>query len=103
MKNTKIKELRPPKTKVEGPKKYRRKPLVFEAQQFYPGLKPWPAGVTELKGPNDKSHYVLTTLEGVMEVPWGAWIVTGAKGEKWAVQNEIFRASYEPVKKGEKR
>lgn len=37
------------------------------------------------------------TLEGVMKVLPGDWIVTGIAGEKYPCKNEIFQKTYEMV------
>jgi hypothetical protein len=72
--------------------KYRRKPIVFEAVQFInPNARP--VGVVRL-GCDD---YRIATLEGEMRVTPGDWIVTGIKGEKWAVKPDVFEATYEAV------
>lgn len=40
----------------------------------------------------------INTLEGVMHGKPGDWLVKGhLKGELWAVDREIFEASYEPA------
>ena len=60
------------------PRKYRKKPVIVEAiQATQPGL--------------------IKTLEGKMAVNVGDWIVTGIKGERYPVKDEIFRATYEPA------
>lgn len=43
------------------------------------------------------AHYVIDTLEGPMDVQPGCWIVTGIKGERYAVRDDIFRLTYEPA------
>ena len=60
--------------------KYRKRPLVVDAYQYQGG------GPTEIE-----------TLEGVMSVKPGDWIITGVKGERYACDNEIFRLTYEAV------
>ena len=40
----------------------------------------------------------LDTLEGGrLYIPQNGWIAIGAKGERWAIQDDIFRATYEPA------
>jgi hypothetical protein len=44
-----------------------------------------------------KRKRIIQTLEGPMTASPGDWIVTGVKGEKYAVKDDIFRQTYEPV------
>ena len=96
--------------------KYRKRPVVVEAEQWWPG-KDVP-GVRPVKGSSrsleeafaefvarggrdvssffDQCGYI-ETLEGPHLVMPGDWIVTGVKGEKYAVKPDIFEATYEPV------
>lgn len=41
--------------------------------------------------------YYLSTLEGEMKLTVGDWIATGTNGEHWAVKDEIFKKTYQPV------
>lgn len=41
--------------------------------------------------------YRLPTKEGDMNISIGDWIATGIDGEHWAIDNDIFRETYEPV------
>lgn len=77
--------------------KYRKKPVVIEAEQFQPGITPWPVGVEErfLKG--DFHSYVIETLEGFHRVIPGDWIITGVKGERYPCKPDIFEMTYDPV------
>lgn len=40
---------------------------------------------------------VLDTLEGKMQVPWGAYIIQGVDGEFYACKESIFNKTYEWV------
>lgn len=64
-----------------------RKTALIEAGQYRPGLED---GIDE-KGP------YLDTLEGRLYIPLNGWIATGAKGERWAIQDDIFKMTYEAV------
>jgi hypothetical protein len=66
--------------------KYRKTALI-EAEQYRRGLED---GIDE-KGP------YLNTLEGKLYIPPNGWIATGAMGERWAIQDDIFRLTYEAV------
>ena len=58
--------------------KYRKKPVVIEAEQA-------------------TDFGEIETLEGVMSYQPGDWIITGVKGEKYPCKNDIFQATYEPA------
>lgn len=80
--------------------KFRKKPVVIEAEQFIPGHGP-PAGMKlwsdEGMQPRDMSFGYIETLEGRMHVMALDWIITGVKGEKYPCKPDIFAATYEPV------
>ena len=80
--------------------KYRKKPIIIDAEQFWPN-KDWPKGVhTTAVDPNDPSkgnQTVVATLEGDLHVSSGDWIITGVKGEKYPCKPDIFEATYEKV------
>lgn len=85
---------------------YRKKPIVIEAEQWFPD-KP----VEGVQGPFRRKetspvnkdapywwlYWTVITLEGVMEVLPGDWIITGIKGEKYPCKPDIFEATYEAV------
>lgn len=82
--------------------KFRKKPVVVEAEQFmaiggFPslGVMPWP----DENGcqPRDMSWGYIDTLEGRMHVSHGDWIITGIKGEKYPCKPDIFEKTYEPA------
>ena len=92
-----IKSTHKPKVSTNHSKriqKWRKKPVVIEAEQFFPDKRPWPEGV--LKN-SMTGHWEIITLEGRLQVSPGDWIVTGIKGEKYAVKPDIFEKTYEPV------
>ncbi len=64
-----------------------RKIATIEAEQYKRGLED---GIDE-KGP------YLDTLEGKLYIPDNGWIATGIDGERWAIQDDIFKRSYERV------
>jgi hypothetical protein len=91
--------------------KYRKKPVVIEAEQFFRLKTPWPDGVVherEMAGiytvgsPPEKdrpkkTRWYIETLEGQMEVSDGDWVITGVKGEKYPCKPDIFELTYELV------
>lgn len=77
--------------------RYRKKPVVIEAEQWFIGQDPetypeclyWDA---------EKGKYVLDTLEGCrLEASDGDYIITGIDGERYPCKPSIFERSYEPV------
>ena len=84
--------------------KYRKKPIVVEAEQFEPTRKPWPEGVEQWEAVRTDEvgaiqetvyHWRVTTLEGDMAVRPGDWIITGVEGERYPCKPDIFEATYE--------
>ncbi len=73
--------------------RFRKKPIVIEAEQFFPDRLPWPEGVDA----KSVSGWRIETLEGVHSVTPGDWIITGIQGEKYPCKPDIFEARYERV------
>ena len=83
--------------------KFRKKPVVIEAVQWQPELKPtafpdW-LWATIMRNPelfNEKTGDLqIRTLEGVMRVSVGDWIIRGVKGELYPCKPDIFAATYD--------
>lgn len=72
--------------------KYRKKPVVIEAEQFRYG-EHIPFGVYF----NDEDNAVIDTLEGTMSVEDGAYVITGVKGERYPCRRDIFEETYDLV------
>ena len=87
--------------------KFRKKPVVIEAEQFFiaenmsdPSFKvsnidavyrvPWYKFW-------HKTGWEIKTLEGIHEVTEGDWIITGVKGEHYPCKPDIFEITYEKV------
>jgi len=101
--------------------KFKKKPVVIEAVQWFPpGHEKHDPSMLKTDHKNiklgdlykktfDKSllsylnesqdyHcYVIATLEGEMVVSPGDWVITGVEGEKYACKPAIFEKTYEPV------
>ena len=76
--------------------KYRKKPVVIEAQQFHENCTDgWPPGV--YKDCTTATGYAIDTLEGPLQVRPGDWIIRGVQGELYPCKPDIFEATYEPV------
>ena len=76
--------------------KFRKKPVVIEAEQFNEGSLPLPfnnLGVCCL-GPDG---WYVSTLEGPLHISDGDWIIRGVKGEFYPCKPDIFAATYEAV------
>lgn len=91
--------------------KYRKKPIVVEAELFEMGMEDG-YGCYLLDGqfigffesgegralPKSAKKPAIKTLEGWYEVEEGNhYIVTGIKGERYPVEKEIFEESYELI------
>ena len=83
--------------------KYRKKPVVIDAVQFFDNKPDFslPDGVCACmdvahdSGAQGRPH--IHTLEGVMLVSSGDFIITGVKGERYPCKPDIFEATYEPA------
>ena len=77
---------------------FRKRPIVIEAEQFFPDIKPWPAGVREIiHGDESLDYFWIETLENGHKVSVGDWIITGVEGEKYPRKPGIFVKTYEPI------
>lgn len=76
--------------------KFRKKPVVIEAEQFTEGkqasLAMWCHGI-----PTPDGAITIATLEGPITARVGDWIIQGGKGEFYPCKPDIFEATYEPV------
>jgi hypothetical protein len=75
--------------------KYQKKPVVIEAQQFFPDVTPWPPGVVAASFVLTRTGYAIETREGPHEVAPGDYIIRGIKGELYPCKPDIFDATYE--------
>jgi hypothetical protein len=74
--------------------KFRKRPILVDAIQWFPGIDI--EGVFDNEGDGTGVHFI-KTLEGLIEVSPGDWIITGIKGERYPVKPDIFGATYEFV------
>ena len=87
--------------------KYRKKPVVIEATQWFkmgdhPMVYPATRGNADTWyadeiGVRCKDLGMIDTLEGAHYVIPGDWIITGVKGEHYPCKDEIFEMTYEKV------
>ncbi len=104
--------------------KFRKKPVVIEAEQWFRNGDHSEDGPSNKEGqivrryrnPNRSGedicdhhrcifpmslHGWIDTLEGGHVVCPGDWIITGIKGEKYPCKPDIFEATYEEILEGE--
>jgi hypothetical protein len=91
--------------------KYRKKPIVVEAERWFPGktiegVQPFGDEDPRIDrlmmealplGADPANYGWIETLEGGHIVSSGDWIITGIAGEKYPCKDAIFQATYEPV------
>jgi len=80
--------------------KYRKKPIVIEAIQYFPAafniIRLFVGNATPLHRFGDDKLGV-QTLEGMMVANPGDWIIKGIRGEFYPCKPDIFEATYEPL------
>lgn len=84
--------------------KYRKKPIVVEAEVYRPGMedgwayKDSDGGLTRVSKKSTFAEVpIIQTLEGMHEISPGDYIVTGIKGERYPCKPDIFEKTYEKV------
>lgn len=82
--------------------KYRKKPVVIEAELFTEATKDRCYNFVTCNRYADfnadgKPTLRIQTLEGDMIANLGDWIIKGVKGEFYPCKADIFEATYEPV------
>jgi hypothetical protein len=87
--------------------KFRKKPVVIEAQQLtvdtfwdIVGLLESKQILHQYRAPqNDRDEFFIKikTLEGVMNASPDDWIITGVQGECYPCKPDIFEKTYERV------
>jgi hypothetical protein len=75
--------------------KYRKKPVVIEAEEFNPEALPLP-----FSGRGDPCHlgpqgWYIPTLEGDHRLDVGCYVIRGVQGEFYPCKRDIFEATYE--------
>ena len=93
--------------------KYRKKPIVISAFHL-PKVKTtiifedWPEWIKKAirqhrdvgsLRPMIHNRWKVGTLEGSLVAKCGDWVIRGVKGEIYPCKDDIFRATYEEVKK----
>ncbi|MDD3962547.1 MAG: hypothetical protein PHT77_11890 [Bacteroidales bacterium] len=67
--------------------KYRKKPVIVEAELYKPGLED---GIDKL---TNKPY--IKTLEGNHIITQGDWVIIGVKGERYPCKPDVFEMTYE--------
>ena len=81
--------------------KYRKKPVVIEAEHFdgtyqcFLGFEDWIGRDNVSNFLGDK--FFVKTLEGEHLASKGDWIIKGVKGEFYPCKPDIFEMTYEPA------
>lgn len=77
--------------------KYRKKPVVIEAEPFNEHYLPLPFSGRGDPVCFDGSHWYIETLEGPHTLTPGDMVIRGVKGEFYACKPDIFAMTYEKV------
>ena len=85
--------------------KFRKKPIVIEAEQWLGLDTASIEGVNLIPGERGVNYdsgilgvmAEIHTLEGPMKVSYQDWIITGVNGEKYPCKPDIFAKTYEKV------
>jgi hypothetical protein len=83
------------------PRQYRKRPVIIEAMQYTVescrALHDW-IGYEHADHSEDCDMGInIDTLEGMMTVDVGAWVIKGVAGEFYPCRPDIFEATYEQV------
>lgn len=82
--------------------KFRKKPVVIEAEQWVPGVEMPGVYRSVTLGSLSVDDFLhplgwIDTLEGTMRVSPGDWVITGVNGEKYPCKPDVFAKTYDPV------
>ena len=81
--------------------KFRKKPLIVEAIQYTGNNGTKILHFINPNLPKDATAFggTIETLEGIMQVKIGDWIIRGIKGEIYPCKPDIFEKTYELINK----
>jgi len=80
--------------------KYRKKPVVIDAEQWTGSNLNSDESMFQDPGviiKEDGSEFMVGTPEGVMTGKKGDWLIRGVKGELYPCKPDIFAATYDPA------
>jgi hypothetical protein len=80
--------------KEEFMPRFRKRPVVIEATQWRPGTEIEGVEIRRT-GAYETAH--IETLEGLMAVSDGDWVITGVNGERYPCKPDIFAKTYLPA------
>ena len=82
-------------------KEFRKKPIVIKAMQFigsnYVYIAEWMISAGQTTYIASRDRFSIKTLEGMMEVSVGDWIIKGIGGEFYPCKPDIFELTYDEV------
>lgn len=78
--------------------KFIKKPIIVEAIQWFKHGDH--SEVKRVASAADPNMGIICTLEGLMNVTPGDWIIKGIKGEYYPCKPDIFEATYDPIELG---
>jgi hypothetical protein len=81
----------------QAKQKFRRKPVTVEAEQWFPGLTIEGAVIAHSGRTAEDGPWQMETQSGWQAVKPADWIVTGIRGCKYPVSNDVFADLYDPV------
>ena len=77
--------------------KFRKKPIVVEAVQYFKGVEIDGLEFNWDNNPMTPDEVTVVTPEGRVGVSEGSWVVIGVNGELYPCKDDIFQKTYEPV------
>jgi hypothetical protein len=75
--------------------KYRKKPIVIDAEPYHEGLEDGIEKYGSKEFPINRPY--INTLEGKHYINPTDWIITGVRGERYPIKEDIFLETYEKV------
>jgi hypothetical protein len=87
-----------PEMKINNVKKYRKKPVIIEAVQWFDDVAST-ADLFEFCDDLDVTHsnIAIKTPEGDMKISIGDYVIKGTKGEFYPCKPDIFEEIYELI------
>jgi len=77
--------------------KYRRKPVVVEAEQWFKGKNIDGVVCNPIGNPMVPDFYYVKTSNGFVEIHEGEFVITEINGEKYSCKPDIFEKTYELI------
>lgn len=78
--------------------KFRKKPIVIEAEQFHPEIEPLPFNDRRACALDGEGWYVVTIHKQRTAIVDGDWIIPEPDGEHfYPVKPDVFESTFDPV------